>query len=110
MGFTRFYYLACRKILNIFLKGEHNMFGFIKKLFGGDASLNKEVGVQIEQVSAPYKVETVAPVAEKAVAAVVKSIAKPAPKKKYYSKKKPAAKTASTPKSAAKKPKAKPAV
>jgi hypothetical protein len=31
------------------------MFGFLKKLFGGDAETNKEAGVQIEQV--PYKVE-----------------------------------------------------
>jgi hypothetical protein len=30
------------------------MFGFLKKLFGGDATTNKEAGVQIEQ--APYKV------------------------------------------------------
>jgi len=32
------------------------MFNFLKKLFGGDATTNKEAGVQIEQVSAPYKV------------------------------------------------------
>jgi hypothetical protein len=31
------------------------MFGFLKKLFGGDAETNREAGVQIEQV--PYKVE-----------------------------------------------------
>jgi hypothetical protein len=31
------------------------MFGFLKKLFGGDAETNKAAGVQIEQV--PYKVE-----------------------------------------------------
>jgi hypothetical protein len=30
------------------------MIGFLKKLFGGDATTNKEAGVQIEQ--APYKV------------------------------------------------------
>jgi hypothetical protein len=32
------------------------MFGFLKKLFGGDTQTNREAGVQIEQV--PYKVET----------------------------------------------------
>ena len=32
---------------------------FVKSLFGGDANTNKEAGVQIEQVSAPYKVEPV---------------------------------------------------
>ena len=62
------------------------MFGFIKKLFGGDTQTNKEAGVQVEQ--APYKVET--PVVENKVAAVnAKPIetakpapgAKPAPKK-----------------------------
>jgi hypothetical protein len=31
------------------------MFGFLKKLFGGDPETNKEAGVQIEQV--PRKVE-----------------------------------------------------
>ena len=31
------------------------MFGFLKKLFGGDAETNKAAGIQIEQV--PYKVE-----------------------------------------------------
>jgi len=31
------------------------MFKFLKSLFGGDKELNKEAGVQIEQV--PYKVE-----------------------------------------------------
>lgn len=42
------------------------MFGFLKKLFGGDAATNKEAGVQIEQV--PYKVEP--PVAENKVETV----------------------------------------
>ena len=39
------------------------MFGFLKKLFGGDTETNKEAGIQIEQV--PYKVEP--PVAESKV-------------------------------------------
>jgi CDGSH-type Zn-finger protein len=42
------------------------MFGFLKKLFGGDAETNKEAGVQIEQV--PYKMEP--PVVETKVEAV----------------------------------------
>jgi ribosomal protein L12E/L44/L45/RPP1/RPP2 len=33
------------------------MFGFLKKLFGGDSETNKEAGVQIEQAATPYKVE-----------------------------------------------------
>ena len=78
------------------------MFGFIKKLFG---STPVETAAE-----APYKVETVTPVAEKASEAVVKSIASPAPKKKYYSKKKVAPKPASTAKPASKKPRAKPTV
>ena len=40
------------------------MFGFLKKLFGGDAQTNQEAGVQIEQT--PYKVEP--PVVEDKVA------------------------------------------
>lgn len=59
------------------------MFGFIKKLFG---STPAETVAEV-----PYKVEAVTPVAEKASEAVVKSIAQPAPKKKYYQKRKPAA-------------------
>lgn len=81
------------------------MFGFIKKLFGS---------TPVETVAeAPYKVETVAPVAtvaEKASEAVVKSIASPAPKKRYYSKKKASSKPAGAAKSASKTPKAKPTV
>jgi hypothetical protein len=42
------------------------MFGFLKKLFGGDPETNKAAGVQIEQV--PYKVEP--PVVEDKVKAV----------------------------------------
>ena len=42
------------------------MFGFLKKLFGGDAETNKEAGVQIEQV--PYKTEP--PVVENKVETV----------------------------------------
>ena len=41
------------------------MFGFLKKLFGGDAATNQEAGVQIEQV--PYKTEP--PVVENKVEA-----------------------------------------
>ena len=83
------------------------MFGLFKKLFG-----SKPVETVVE---APYKAEApvaiTTPAAEKAVEAVVKSIAKPAPKKKqYYAKKKPAAKTATLKPAVAKKPKAKPTV
>ncbi len=65
------------------------MFGFLKKLFGGDAQTNKEVGVQIEQV--PYKVE--APVAPPVVETPVTQ-EKPAPAKKAQPKKKAAPKKA----------------
>ena len=60
------------------------MLGFIKKLFGAKPA------VETQPEAAPYKVETPAakveavnaqPVADKAVEAVVKSIAKPAAKK-----------------------------
>jgi len=101
------------------------MFGFIKKLFGGTTVTNKEAGVQLEQ-SAPYKVPEPAAttpiplVVDKATEAVVKSLVKPAAKKKYHAKKKagtaktapakkPAAKTAPAKTAPAKKPKAKPA-
>jgi hypothetical protein len=78
------------------------MFGFLKKLFGGDPETNKEAGVQIEQV--PYKTEP--PVLVDKVAAVnaqpvekpvqEASAAKPA--------KKPATKKAAPKKEPAKKP------
>jgi len=71
------------------------MFGFLKKLFGGDTETNKAAGIQIEQAQvvdakveaanqAPYKVETPvapAPVVE-AVSAPVAEVAKKAPAKK----------------------------
>ena len=71
------------------------MFGFLKKLFGGDTETNKAAGVQIEQApvvdakveaanQAPYKVETPvapAPVVEAAPAPVAE-VAKKAPVKK----------------------------
>jgi hypothetical protein len=58
------------------------MFGFIKKLFGGDTQTNTEVGVQVEQ--APYKVPE--PAATTPIPLVVETVkpasgAKPAPKK-----------------------------
>ena len=77
------------------------MFKFLKSLFGGDPAVNKEAGVQIEQV--PYKVEP--PVVEDRVTAVnAQPIEKPA-----AAKSKPAAitaekKPASEKKAAAKKP------
>jgi len=80
------------------------MFGFLKKLFGGDAETNKQAGVQIEQV--PYKVEP--PVLEEKVAAVnAQPVEKPvqeAPKVEANPAKKPAAKKAAPKKEAAKKP------
>ena len=80
------------------------MFGFLKKLFGGDPETNKEAGVQIEQV--PYKVEP--PVLEEKVAAVnAQPIEKPvqeAPKAKATPEKKPATKKAAPKKEPAKKP------
>jgi hypothetical protein len=71
------------------------MFGFLKKLFGGDTETNKAAGVQVEQSpvvdtkveaanQAPYKVETpveAAPVVEAAPAPVAE-VAKKAPAKK----------------------------
>jgi hypothetical protein len=79
------------------------MFKFLKSLFGGDPAVNKEAGVQIEQV--PYKVEP--PVVKDRVAAVnAQPIEKPA-----AAKSKPAAitgeKKATAKKPAAKKPAAK---
>jgi hypothetical protein len=79
------------------------MFGFLKKLFGGDTETNKAAGVQVEQSpvvdakveaanQAPYKVETpvkAAPVVEAAPAPVAK-----APAKKKPQAEKPAAITA----------------
>jgi len=74
------------------------MFGFLKKLFGGDPETNKEAGVQIEQV--PYKAEP--PVLVDKVAAVnaqpVKKPVQEAPAKK------PATKKAAPKKEPAKKP------
>jgi hypothetical protein len=77
---------------------ENYMFGFLKKLFGGDASTNQAAGVQIEQ--APYKVPEpvravtvpVAPATVTKTPAVIKASAK-----------KPAAKKSAAKKSAAKK-------
>jgi hypothetical protein len=78
------------------------MFGFLKKLFGGDPETNKEAGVQIEQV--PYKTEP--PVLVDKVAAVnAQPVEKPvqeAPAKKPA--KKPATKKAAPKKEPAKKP------
>jgi len=52
------------------------MFGLLKKLFGGKPAETTQ------PEAAPYKVEAApTPVADKAVEAVVKSVAKPAPKK-----------------------------
>ena len=80
------------------------MFGFLKKLFGGDSETNKEAGVQIEQVS--YKVEP--PVLVDKVAAVNdQPIQKPvqeAPKTEVKPAKKPATKKAAPKKEPAKKP------
>jgi hypothetical protein len=77
------------------------MFGFLKKLFGGDTETNKAAGVQVEQApvvdakveaanQAPYKVETpvfLTPEAVPVVVAeeapvVVAEVAKKAPAKK----------------------------
>ena len=71
------------------------MIEFIKKLFGSKPA---EV-TQPEAV--PYKVEvapTPTPIAEKATEAVVKSVAKPAPKKPAPAKPKAPRKPKSTPK------------
>lgn len=89
------------------------MFGFIKKLFGGKAQETKAE-------ECPYKVESKpvedladiaiaqrpTPVAEKATEAAVKSVAKPAPKKKPAGTK-PAGKKPAAPKKGPRKPKAK---
>ena len=78
------------------------MFGFLKKLFGGDTETNKAAGVQVEQSpvvdtkveaanQAPYKVEML-PVAD---ATSVVTVVEPAPvaevAKKAPAKKKPRA-------------------
>ena len=73
------------------------MFGFLKKLFGGDSSTNQAAGVQIEQ--APYKVPE--PVRAVPVPVASATVTK-TPAVIKASTKKPAAK-----KSAAKKPAAK---
>jgi hypothetical protein len=78
------------------------MFGFLKKLFGGDPETNKEAGVQIEQV--PYKTEP--PVLVDKVAAVnaqpIEKTVQEAPAAKPA--KKPATKKAAPKKEPAKKP------
>lgn len=92
------------------------MFGFLKKLFGGDTETNTAAGVQIEQAAvsvvnakveaanqAPYKVE--APVAVKAVAPAAKAPAKKKPQATTPKAQKPAAITA--PKKSGRKPKSK---
>jgi hypothetical protein len=84
------------------------MFGFLKKLFGGDLETNKAAGVQIEQV--PHKVEV--PVVENKVAVVndqpiVKTAEKPAAMtaaKKPAAPKKEGAKKPAAKKEGAKKP------
>jgi hypothetical protein len=78
------------------------MFGFLKKLFGGDPETNKEAGVQIEQV--PYKVEP--PVLADKVAEVnaqpIQKTVQDAPAAKPV--KKPATKKPTPKKDGAKKP------
>jgi hypothetical protein len=85
------------------------MFGFLKKLFGLDPETNKEAGVQIEQVSAPYKVET--PVVDKVEVVNAQPIEKTAPAIKAKTVKpkvsKPKAEKPKAAPSKAKKPKAK---
>jgi len=49
------------------------MFGFLKKLFGGDAETNRAAGIQIEQVAAPYKVPE--PAAETPIPLVTDKVA-----------------------------------
>jgi hypothetical protein len=83
------------------------MFGFLKKLFGGDQETNKEAGVQIEQM--PYKVEPPVvkdkvaavneqPIVKQAAPAAMTAAKKPTPKKegakKPTPKKEPAKKPA----------------
>jgi hypothetical protein len=78
------------------------MFGFLKKLFGNDPETNKEAGVQIEQLSAPYKVE--APVVDKVAEVNAKPVVKEtAPAAIKAPSKKPATKRAPAKKEAAKK-------
>jgi len=95
------------------------MFGFLKKLFGGDTETNKAAGIQIEQAQvvdtkveaanqAPYKVETPvapAPVAEVAKKAPAKKKPQAAKPKAEKPAQKPAAITA--PKKSGRKPKSK---
>jgi hypothetical protein len=80
------------------------MFGFLKKLFGGDPETNKEAGVQIEQV--PYKTEP--PVLVDKVAAVndqpIQKTVQEAPKAEVKPAKKPATKKPAPKKDSAKKP------
>jgi len=84
------------------------MFKFLKSLFGGDPEVNKQAGVQIEQV--PYKVDP--PVVADKVEAVNAQPIKKAPNAEskpaaITADKKPAAKKAAARKPAAKKAPAK---
>jgi hypothetical protein len=90
------------------------MIGFFKKLFGRDADTNKEAGVQIEQVSSPYKVETpVVDLADIAIAqrpepvATATAPAVATTPKKQSAPKKQGAKPATGSKTRGRKPKAK---
>jgi hypothetical protein len=86
------------------------MFGFLKKLFGGDPETNKEAGVQIEQVAAPYKVPEPVPVVDKVAEVNAKPIEKTSVAKPKTSTPKVSKPKAEKPKAApakAKKPKAK---
>jgi hypothetical protein len=86
------------------------MFGFLKKLFGGDVETNKEVGVQIGQASAPYKVPEpqpatpIPPVVDKVIEVNSQPIVKETKPAAIKAPKKPAAKKAAPKKEAAKKP------
>jgi hypothetical protein len=82
------------------------MFGFLKKLFGGDAETNKAAGVQVEQLpvvdtkveaanQAPYKVEALVP--EAVPAPVAAPVAKAPAKKKPQAAKPKAQKPAQKP-------------
>jgi hypothetical protein len=86
------------------------MFKFLKSLFGGDKELNKEAGVQIEQV--PYKVDPPVVTDKVAVANAqpIKKVEKPVAASKpaaITADKKPAAKKPTARKPAAKKAPAK---
>jgi hypothetical protein len=94
------------------------MFGFLKKLFGGDAETNKAAGVQVEQLpvvdtkveaanQAPYKVEALVP--EAVPAPVAKAPAKKKPQAAKPKAQKPAQKPAAitAPKKSGRKPKSK---